>query len=379
MFQINFKKLVTVEVLHDFYQSGKSSDFRIIPTRECAKVLSNLKLRFIPTNHGFFIGLQVAEVISQDTFRPFLTLDQPFRLSFYLIATNPHLFTISQLPDKKPSGQVFYLTNRFDKQIAGPPLLRLLSGHSGGDLRVSGNDLVRSVGGVFKYSLSQPGAAVTVTDSFSGQVVWPTPALPQGSGEQIECNLSKVPDGRYHLEEDNGFSIELYKDDQLASSGALGVVEIFSDSPVAAYQFLETLGGGQIVAHPLTYSVRFVSRQSIWRYFIIAQSEGVDLTNFAITNPAPDNFSSVSVPAVVESRYGAGKVALWESASGINFRETPQTIVNYQYDPPGPGNAIGQLAFPSPATAGPRSDNSGNMIVDGSGDPVYFSEAYIIL
>ncbi|MCB0570869.1 MAG: hypothetical protein KDC66_13935 [Phaeodactylibacter sp.] len=381
MFDITFKRLVTVEVLHDYYQSGQSPDLEFIPTAESRRLLAGLKLRFISTGHGFFIGMQSAEALTGGAFRPYLAPTEPFKLSFYVGLKNPHWYTISQLTDTKPSGSAFYLTNRFDKQLAGTPPLLLLTGHTGGDDRVSGNDLVRVVGGKFKYRLSQPAAVVSITASFSPvpDVLWPTPESPQGDGLEIECDLSAYPNGRYHLEEDNGFSVELYKDDAAQAFQAFGMVELFSDSPVPAYQFLEDTGGGNIIAHPAVYSIRFLARPSRWRYFVVAQSQGVDVGDFSITNASPTDFNSVTVPDSVAQKYGAGNVALWESNFLIPFRERPDTTVNYQYNPPGPGNATGRLGFPPLASAGPRRDNSGSLITDGSGAPVFFMEDYVIL
>lgn len=381
MFDITYKRLITVEVLHDFYQSGKSPDLEFIPTAECRRLLAGLKLRFIPAGYGFFIGMQSAEDLAGGAFRPFLEPTEPIKLSFYVRMKNPHWYTISQLVDAKPSGSLFYLTNRFDKQLAGTPPVLLLSGHSGGDNQVSGNDLARVVPGKFKYTLSQPGAIVNITASFSGSpdVLWPTPDSPQGPGQLIECDLSTLPNGRYHLEEDNGFSVELYKDSDAQAFQSFGVLELFSDSPATDYQFLETTGGGAIIAHPLAYSIRFVARPSRWRYFVIAQSQGVAVGDFSITNSAPNNFGTAAVPDSIVQKYGAGNVALWESSFLIPFRDKPDTTVNYQYNPPGPSNATGRLGFPPLLTAGPRRDNSGNLITDGSGAPIYFMEEYVIL
>ena len=379
MFRIAAESLIKVDVLHSYYQSGRSPDLKIVPSQDTQRLLKNFKQYFLPQAAGFEIGLQVRSVTPPDTFEPYIPLDQPYKFTFYFFSKNPHLFTFSDLPTQRQPNEIIYLSNRFDKSFNsnGTDLL-LLSGHNAGDSFVSENDFVRLVAGFFKYTLSQPNALVTIADSLTGTVVWPTVESPQGEGGTIECDLSKLPNGRYRLEEDNGFFVELFKDNAAAAAGVLGVIEIFSDTPAPDHQFLETIAS-DVVAHPITYNVRFLARNSTWRYFVIAQSEGVLLNNFSITNPAPDNFTSEAVPASIEARYGVGNISMWESANGIQFQELPGTEVNYEYNPPGPGIATGQLSIPPLERAGPRTDDAGNIITDGGGDPVFFSEEYIIL
>lgn len=377
MFSIRYIRLISVAVSHNFYASGNGPDFVFVPTVDSQRIMKNLKLRMLPEPTGFSIALQVDSDVSPTSFRPFINPSQAFRLRFYMLLKNPRFFTLTQLPDTVATGHAFYLTNRFNKQLAGTPPTLLLTGHDGGDNNVSGSDLVRVVSGKFKHQLSAPNALVTISDSYAAvpTVVWPTPDSPQGEGNIIECDLADLPDGRYQLEEDNGFTVELYKDNQFAQAAGFGLIELFSDSPAADFRFIEPQGDGTVIAHQRNYQIMFLTRSTFWRYFVIAQSAGVNLNTFSIAG----NFSTTTVPASILARYGSGNVSLWESDDPIPLSDSPSTVVDYNYNPPGPNNASGQLPSPGLGATGPRRDDSGNIIVDGTGVPIFFSEEYVIL
>ncbi|MEN0006241.1 MAG: hypothetical protein AAF798_18970 [Bacteroidota bacterium] len=377
MFNIRYIPLIRVVVDHQYYSAGQSPDLVFVPTADCQQLLTNLKLRFLPEPTGFSIAMRITEAMDATTFRPYVQPSQPLRLRFYVGINNPNFFTFSQLQGPPKGDQIYYLSNRFDKSIAGAPPQLLLSGHENGDNHVSVNDQVRIVAATFKYQLSTPGAQVSIRERFENQatILWPRPDSPQGEGNTIECNLEGLPNGRYQLREDNGTTVELYKDSAFSPTGGMGLLELLGESPTTNFGFLTPQGDGSFLANQRTYHIRFLARAAFWRYFIIAQSEAVSLNNFSIAN----SFSSVPVPASMEAKYGTGNIALWQSQAAIALSDNPSTTVDYQYDPPGPTNASGQLPSPSLANTGPRRDNSGNLLVDGAGAPIFYSEEYVIL
>lgn len=389
MSQLLAARLMSVEVISDFYPSGKSPDFAFVPTPQTTQLLRNLKMNLRATSFGFMIGAQIQSQIDATTFVPFIDYQTPFRLSFYLQLNNPDLLSFAQLPVDQESlrQRIFYLSNRFDKEedINGNSTL-LLSGHANNDSFVSELDLVRPVGSKFKYTLPQADATVTITDTFSGETVWPTPDSPQGDGLEIICELESLPDGRYTLQASDLVpsvidTLELYKDDGLLTAGAFAVLDLYSDSPVADYAFSGTQGPDNVL-FSRSYAIQFLTRSSIWQYYLILQTE--DLDHDMITLVPSDNsitFSEEPAAQQVIDRYGADSVQLLQSDSEIPFRQAPELRVSYELDPPGQGTSdvtTGFLPFPTIQGSKPLLDGSGNLILDGNGNPQFYSEMYIL-
>jgi hypothetical protein len=390
MIQVGFTRLLSVQVSHDFYESGESSDFIIRPSEECKRVLANLKILFQPTNTGFILATQTVEQINSGTYRPFINMNRPFRLTFYLIVKKSEILTYTDLPIETGQNNIFYLTNRFNKQAPGAPSVLFLSGHStASNTQVSEEDYVRLVSGRFKYRLSDPdptaGISVEVRDLLTNDLVWPRPDHFQGEGPVIDCNILRFPDGRYVLSESTGVTQSLYKNDELAVKNPKGVIELFSNSPIPDFQFVEILPDNSAVVHPKTYTISFVSRNSFWRYYLIAKTKDFDIGRVSITNTAPQDFdNTIAVPDNIASLYGAGNVVAWQSRNPFDFKEVPTVNVDYQIqgddddETPLPPTTTGTFPFPMFSKALPKKDSSGNILVDANGDPIFFSEQFIL-
>ncbi len=47
MIRIRYKELFDLEVLYNFYENGKSADFKLVPSAACNQVLKNFGLHFV--------------------------------------------------------------------------------------------------------------------------------------------------------------------------------------------------------------------------------------------------------------------------------------------------------------------------------------------
>ncbi len=137
---IQYKRLFTIQWLHEYYLSRESSlfqniqanqqskifdkqlkeyrvsnDFQILPTRDCKNLLKNQHLIFKRDNFGFFVACKVSQ-IGTDSFKPFVELDKPISLRFVVNLKNRYVFNFSntrlEKDIKNKDHFLYYFSNR---------------------------------------------------------------------------------------------------------------------------------------------------------------------------------------------------------------------------------------------------------------------------
>ncbi len=101
----NYKKLITLTILHNYYVSGICKDFSIIPTEETISLLNGYRLKLKATPTGFFILYQ-----SRDG-SPVVPVDTDIKLTFMLVSNNTALFNFTELPLLSNSNSIYLLEN----------------------------------------------------------------------------------------------------------------------------------------------------------------------------------------------------------------------------------------------------------------------------
>jgi hypothetical protein len=137
---IQYRRLFTLQWLHEYYLSRESSlfqgiqadqlseifdkqlkeyrvskDVEISPTRDCLNILKNRHLIFKQDNFGFFVACKVSP-ISNNSFKPFVDLDESFSLRFSVKIKNPYVFNFSNTRMEKGIKNkdhfLYYFSNR---------------------------------------------------------------------------------------------------------------------------------------------------------------------------------------------------------------------------------------------------------------------------
>jgi hypothetical protein len=137
---IQYRRLFTLQWLHEYYLSRESSlfqgiqadrlsrifdkqlkdyrvsnDVEILPTRDCLNTLKNQHLIFKQDNFGFFVACKVSP-ISNNSFKPFVDLDEPISLRFAVNLKNPYVFNFSNTRMEKDIKNkdhfLYYFSNR---------------------------------------------------------------------------------------------------------------------------------------------------------------------------------------------------------------------------------------------------------------------------
>lgn len=292
MILIKYKLLFEVEILHDFYRTGKSPDFQLVPSSICRQQLRASGLHFLPTSSG---GQVYAKVNADDSLMQPLLQGQAF--TFLMVLRNPRFGNFSNINLLKPKYQHYYFSNLIENLSSeGEPLLVANTSTK----NVSDADLMFFVRSSLSYShessASSQQSDLLFTDS---GLAYQQVLNNHNNIFNFSYDLRGRGTGRATFSIDGTEREKLYvlPDDEIAD--IFGVVEIhYRDDLPPAYQFHSE------VATPLfkSYKIPFTNRATRWRYIInkrfnktltgvtISPANGSTIAFSVMPNPPVDQF-----------------------------------------------------------------------------------------
>lgn len=276
--KIQFDILFEVEIYHNYYNSGISEDFNIVPTSISQKILRNYGLLFRKTSKGFVVLYEYVLELEQK--HPLKPIEENIKFSFILQSKNPYLINYSNLPlDKKPN-QIYRLHNLNDNQQNGNLLLTSDDTIN----HVSQNDRIEIKPQLFQYSFESLNetAEMEILDELRN----PVPkskrnvAIVDGILNYL-VNLQSFAPGKYILKVDGDQKLEFYSSDELVGkNNVFGVIDIFrNDSVPNLYQFTKPNND----VKQKTYQVKIDNRMTYWKYYIVLK--------YRVKDVKPDDFS----------------------------------------------------------------------------------------
>ncbi len=369
-----YQPLVRVRLRHSFYASGQSrDDFSVEPAAATRRALEAQGLIFRRLDDGWAVyGEVVPDSTPPRLLRPLGA--GGLQLRFLLLPVNPHLWTVTELPEYRPGAEVFYFDNLRDDPEDG----RLLLGDGAAGARL-GDPLPLITGGVYTHRFAVPvrSAQVDLADRFGSPAASASFVLddpdPAAATSEYRFDLAEagLAPGRYTASDDQGGSAELYYDPEVFAGRPFGVVEIFSRTDVLtpdeselvppAYRFLD----GEELTGVTDYCLQLDSRSTTWRYQVFKQysADGFALDQLEITGDVAFTrtvdaeravFTSIAAVPLAESRQDLALAAL----------DTPSA------SPPDPEDEEDKIRdLPSPTAATP-------LAAEGS-PPELISELYV--
>ncbi len=317
--KIEFGSLFEVEILHDFFASGRAPCFRVQPTAPCRLELARLGLLFKETKMGFFV-LYECEGDGAEKAHPKRSLSGA-SFSFIVTAIDPVVLNYSDLPMDSPTGSIYRFQNLQDNRQSGS---LLLSVENTGPF-VTAKDRLELRAGAFGVRLetAEAGLPLRVTGE-TGEVVLSREAQAVEGVIETWVDLSARPPGVYRLVV-GGPERTFYASDELSGKTAFGVIDIASDSRVPpAYRFLDAQG--DVAAR--RYTIRFGQRQTFWRYHVLLRSrpevhpEDLSLMAPAITFNRETDYLRPDAVRVVPFVSTAAIVSKQESTKGVRLVKT---------------------------------------------------------
>lgn len=323
--QIIYKKFLDLELWHDYYlgqpdppgdlpTSYDISDLMtLVPTSDCLRVLKNLRWVFRTQNQGAVVFASVHKTTSGD-FQTDVPIDQPYRLTFWLMVRDRYFANFTNLPLSPTQNQIYYFSNLSDNQghalfLTQPlPKYKANTEYRLGQLVVRQSKTLEAlhykassstipstkdwetlpnsqyVSDLDRLSSQPPSRTqvipgVNPEDTFrltlvdvNGQETFALESTapsnhPPGAALSANLNFSNQISGRYRLTL-NGMQVdEFVLIDSMAVRNAFGLIEIVLNPSLVSPAFaLLEINGRQTLIRPKTYVIRYKNRATRWRY-----------------------------------------------------------------------------------------------------------------
>jgi len=288
MIKIKYKQLFDIEILHDFYTSGKSSDFQLVPTNLCRDLLKYFGLRFIPGAFGGKVFARVNTIAGKD----FIVNPLPAgtKFSFLVKLKTSRFENFTQINLNKPKTSHYYFNNLVNNNsAAGLPLLVADTTSK----IVSDADLLPFASNTFSYVHTNTAATQNSELRFTDSGQSFSQSLDKHNDIfNFSYDLKKTPFGRAGFFIEGSEKAQLYAIDAADNTGLFGVAEIFYNPALsAAYQFQNSDNS----IETKLYKIAFGRLATKWRYIVTRKFDNaVTSINVAKTNGTTLSFTAVT-------------------------------------------------------------------------------------
>lgn len=374
-----YRILASVTLQHDYYTDGRCHDLEIVPSAATVAALKGAGIRTKMVDNVLLLLVKVNE-----TGKPFITLPQGLKLTFYLQLVNTNFVNFTNIP-YQPGDTIFYFTNLYKHKIAttrylDKPLPAYSNSNSytiGTMVRDGANNVFEALKPVSNGNHStndtnwwykragqhyvHPGDTIVISDGrFEAQVMpartfdislfamdnstqqYDVPAgIPQHfefaeNQDRLEVDVKGIPPGKYRIMI-NGQEQYMFIDPAACYQRVSGVIELYNIFPSGSdFGWLDNNGKPKAG----DYVIRFANRLVIWKYIVHSEQltgvEDTDLPNAFTAAAQPLQFVSVN-PLPMQQK-------------------TVKTIQLMK----GSHIAAAKLANPSPLSIGTYTDGSNN-------------------
>ncbi len=383
MIDIQFGTLFSFELLHRYFSNRLCNDFSIVPSQKTVVAMSGYRVVAKQYGNVLYAGIQTTKklVAGIVKLQPFINPAPDAQYTFFLQLNHDLFFNYTNLPSTYTRGKIYYFTNRNANAANGKNFLSQPVTYNNSQNYIPGDMAADSSGMVYECILSVTGKTPSAANSqywmaidknqyfseadvlqwmpsissfpftgpqssvsvmvlgydpaagtytravYSLNISFQTPAL------SFTLDLSVLSPGKYKLTV-NAISQWIYLNDELNSSKAFAVVDLFNDSSLATgYQLLD--GSGYLLS-PL-YTMYFLNRYSIWKYVIASGNTGLitdTASVFSFTTPAASTIYS-KTPLPLSEQALALTITIG-TATPVGPIACPsfERLVTYQPNPP---------------------------------------------
>ncbi len=289
--KVKYSELFKVSVAQPFYQNAVCQkyttdprpDLEFIPTKECIQRMSRLNLLYKKEDQhgGFTIWGSIEGTSGGNDLLKFKPMKSD-ALTFLVLLRNPSLANFNDLPQTSLA-QAYYFTNQLIDLAASRDDLHL----SNDLLGVKSADTIRVTFGTYTYMSMVPVAPGTarVKHLPSGREMLPKSLLTESGKSYLIFDLSSLAPGKCQLLIGGIITEEFYYGGVVADVPIFGIVDFSLDPALQAnYRIVEP--DGSITPQRPAYRLRFISRQTLWRYRLILQPTSPLFLEMAALSPA---------------------------------------------------------------------------------------------
>ena len=295
---IKYDILFELEIRHTYYMEACAIDFDIIPTPECAELISRYGFVFRRSKCGFKVFAQVVpETNPAQLFNS--PGDESLKFSFVMSLRNSYFGGVSEIASYHPSRQLFYFCNLYDDIEENN---RFLGDHIDG-ARV-GNPISVIKTHNLNYTFPNPvnAASFTLEDIFGNnyplekqEFSFPNPADMTTSFQHALGSVPGIKSGRFLMSDNQAGSQAFYYNPELYGKDVFGIIEIYTNTNdftepsnnlvPEPYRFIEN----DAISGKGKYYIGFEASQIKWMYVCRKNQEntgnGISVDNLTVEGP----------------------------------------------------------------------------------------------
>lgn len=291
--QIKYRELLRLSIEQLFYQNKvykqtntPQLDILVVPTVSCTNVMNklNMVVKNTDTTGGIIMLARVAG--TNDTGNDILRFPPGKEdvLNFLMLLKNPDVINFNDLPVRLAPDKIYYFNNEVNDAAALRNSLHLSKDASG----VNGvNDSIKTSTENYRFHHVTPVLPGTakVKHGLTGESVEPSLIVNQGTQSDLTFNLSTLPMGKCQLLINNLPIDEFYYLERYALQPVFGVIE-FSLSQTLASNYRIVESDRSLTTERPQYLIRFINRETFWRYTIRLQNTSPLYLEMAALSPA---------------------------------------------------------------------------------------------
>lgn len=335
-----YSRILTLTFQHQYFRDSQFRTIDVTVAGSSARALNNLGIVIKPFPGGL-------NLLASD---PNLLENEPNPIRLYLNCNDPYFINYTELPEYRPSQQLFYFNNLSVIPDNKTEKIRLHSDEFAGK-----NDLVNLIENKISIPEFDPKKQYRFVDANQTEIPSQNVIPTSNTGEFL---ISGPPEGIIYILADNRAFTKYYFQPKAVWSKPFGVIELYPGNLFAHYS-----EQGKV-----EYLLNFNNRQTIWKYFFL-NPVYQNFNNLSIINKGKQQiFNAPQKQPVLENQ----EALVIESKSAIPLSEfsdeTYQLVDNYD-----PELRSGKIIHKSLAKASPEQ-----LYIDTtqSGAPIY-SHIYI--
>lgn len=285
MSNIIFNKLMSIDLMHEFYANGICNDLIITPSPSSQTILRNYGILFKSATKGAVLLYESPD----ESGTAKLPIDKKLKLTFFFNSCNSFFTNFTQLDFSNEPGSLYYFNN-LSPAISGQNHTIVDSGLTAPIPLITKDLKVIKKSGLVKYIL------LTDLAGLNTKLLFPP------EQDDFVIKLSETGAGPYTIKQyDNtdsqvGTSFHFYYNNELKGQIPFAVFELHIDK---TYD----------VSNPINLVFKFKSRETFWRYKILKNKAGTPLST--------DDFTSTTLSVDHEPDNPADKID-FQNPSGTN-------------------------------------------------------------
>lgn len=311
-----FEKILSITLLHDYYNSGITTDFVITPTTATKQLLKNHRWICKHTANGCFIGCDNLGV----AMLPLILAQKTLRFSFILKLRNNNLMNFTALPPRSGSKDSYYLHSQegseemaMETVTCHPPVFTYK---------------FLATGDTTNIQVKDPKGNTCIQETFTGS---------PGQQLSMPVNVEGLTPGLYRFTVSGQPDKNIYITAEPQHSGSFGILEITLPS-----DFNPQTSGA--------YWYQFNARNAVWAYHLLL---GKDYSGYSLA--IEDTLEGILFTETeVPPNYNKGSRIIFTAQTPLPYREAARKGLQLVITA-GDGTSSTHNHLPGPSVSNPES------------------------